>query len=334
MAMRPNRSPEESTEGDAGRTEWKPTAKDAFKDISVYFSKEEWEEMGEWEKIRYRNVKRNYEALIAIGFRATRPAFMHHHRQVIKPQVDDTEGSDEEWTPRQQDCEECQNFFIDSCAAHRPPTFVKDYAVRKGHGNRSALTLPPGLSIRLSGIPDTGLGVWNEASDLPQGLHFGPYEGQIIDNEEAANSGYSWLITKGRNCYEYVDGKDTSWANWMRYVNCAWDDKEQNLVAFRYHGQIFYQTCQVVRPGCELLVWYGDKYGQDLGIKWDSRGKSELTTTRESHSGDSTKSSSLISQTEAQDPPMCLLLSGLLQSEIPQPTHPMQSPLSDVPETI
>ena len=27
---------------------------------------------------------------------------MHHRRQVIKPQVDDTEDSDEEWTPRQQ----------------------------------------------------------------------------------------------------------------------------------------------------------------------------------------------------------------------------------------
>ena len=36
------------------------------------------------------------------GFRATRPAFMHHRRQVIKLQVDDTEDSDEEWTPRQQ----------------------------------------------------------------------------------------------------------------------------------------------------------------------------------------------------------------------------------------
>ena len=36
------------------------------------------------------------------GFRATRPAFMHHCRQVIKPQVDDTEDSDEEWTPRKQ----------------------------------------------------------------------------------------------------------------------------------------------------------------------------------------------------------------------------------------
>ncbi|KAB0367430.1 hypothetical protein FD755_020754 [Muntiacus reevesi] len=373
--MRPNRSQEESTDGDA---------KDAFKDISVYFSKEEWEEMGEWEKIRYRNVKRNYEALIAIGFRATRPDFMHHCRQVIKPQVDDTEDSDEEWTPRQQGkpssmafrvkhskhqkgmsraplikesslkellgaaklmktsgskqaqnpvphprkartpgqhprqkvkltrketgvkryslrerkghvyqevsepqdddylyCEECQNFFIDSCAAHGLPTFVKDCAVEKGHANRSALTLPPGLSIRLSGIPDAGLGVWNEESDLPLGLHFDPYEGQITDDEEAANSGYAWLITKGRNCYEYVDGKDTSWANWMRYVNCARDDEEQNLVAFQYHGQIFYRTCQVVRPGCELLVWYGDEYGQDLGIKRNSRGKSELAAGRE-----------------------------------------------------
>ncbi|XP_065775597.1 histone-lysine N-methyltransferase PRDM9-like [Muntiacus reevesi] len=382
--MRPNRSPEESTEGDAGRTERKPTVRDTFKDISVYFSQEEWEEMGEWEKIRYRNVKRNYEALIAIGFRATRPDFMHPRRQAIKPQGDETEDSDEEWTPRQQGkpssmsfrvehskhqkrmsraplsneyglkelpgaaeslktigskqaqkpvphprkamtpgqhprqkvelrgketgvkryslrerkghvyqevsepqdddylyCEECQNFFIDSCAAHGPPTFVKDCAVEKGHANRSTLTLPPGLSIRLSGIPDAGLGVWNEASDLPLGLHFGPYEGQITDDEEATNSGYAWLITKGRNCYEYVDGKDTFSANWMRYVNCARDDEEQNLVAFQYHGQIFYRTCRVVRPGCELLEWYGDEYGQDLGIKRSSRGKSELAAGRE-----------------------------------------------------
>ncbi|XP_043336545.1 histone-lysine N-methyltransferase PRDM9-like [Cervus canadensis] len=194
----------------------------------------------------------------------------HIYQEVSEPQDDDYLY-----------CEECQNFFIDSCAAHGPPTFVKDCAVEKGHANRSALTLPPGLSIRLSGIPDAGLGVWNEASDLPLGLHFGPYEGQITDDEEAANSGYAWQITKGRNCYEYVDGKDTSWANWMRYVNCARDDEEQNLVAFQYHGQIFYRTCQVVRPGCELLVWYGDEYGQDLGIKRNSPGKSELAAERE-----------------------------------------------------
>lgn len=41
--------------------------KDEFKDISIYFSKEEWAEMGEWEKIRYRNVKKNYKMLVSIG---------------------------------------------------------------------------------------------------------------------------------------------------------------------------------------------------------------------------------------------------------------------------
>ncbi|XP_059759763.1 histone-lysine N-methyltransferase PRDM7 [Balaenoptera ricei] len=376
--MSTDRRPEERAEGDAGRAERTPTAKDAFKDISIYFSKDEWTQMGEWEKVRYRNVKKNYEALIAIGLRAPRPAFMCHRRQATKPQVDDPEDSDEEWTPRQQVkpswvafrvehskhqkgvplvplsnesslkklpgaaqpqkargpapptgaastsarharqklerrtkqievkmyslrerkghvyqevsepqdddylyCEKCQNFFIDSCAAHGAPTFVKDSAVEKGHPNRSALTLPPGLSIRPSGIPEAGLGVWNEASDLPLGLHFGPYEGQITEDEEAANSGYSWLITKGRNCYEYVDGKDKSWANWMRYVNCARDDEEQNLVAFQYHRQIFYRTCRVVRPGCELLVWYGEEYSQELGIKWGSRWKGELAAGRD-----------------------------------------------------
>ncbi|XP_053526957.1 histone-lysine N-methyltransferase PRDM7-like [Artibeus jamaicensis] len=164
-------------------------------------------------------------------------------------------------------CKKCQN-FINSCAVHGPPTFIKDSAVDKGHPHRSALTLPPGLRIRPSCIPEAGLGVWNEAADLPVGLHFGPYAGHITEDEEAAKSRYSWLITKGRNCYEYVDGKDRSWANWMRFVNCARDDEEQNLVAFQYYGQISYRTCQVIRPGCELLVWFGDEYGRELGSKW------------------------------------------------------------------
>ncbi|XP_062941277.1 histone-lysine N-methyltransferase PRDM9-like [Cynocephalus volans] len=381
--MSSNSSPEENPEGDAGRTGRKPTVRDASKDISIYFSKEEWAEMGELEKIHYRNVRRNDNVLINLGLRASQPAFLCHRRQT-KHHVDDTEDSDEEWTPRQkvkppraafrvgqskhqkgmsrallsnesslkklpgttdflntsdsekaqkrvsppaeastsrwhsrqklelerkeievkvyslrerkgrsykevdepQDddylyCEKCQDFFIDSCVAHGPPTFVKDSAVDKGHPNRSALTLPPGLRIGPSGIPEAGLGVWNEASDLPLDLHFGPFEGQITEDEEAANSGYSWMITKGRNRYEYVDGKDKSRANWMRYVNCARDDEEQNLVAFQYHGQIFYRTCQVIRPGCELLVWYGDEYGQELGIKQDSKWKKELTAGRE-----------------------------------------------------
>ncbi|KAM8804115.1 histone-lysine N-methyltransferase PRDM9-like [Rhynchonycteris naso] len=190
----------------------------------------------------------------------------HVYQEVSEPQDDDHPY-----------CEKCQNFFIDSCDIHGPPTFVKDSEVDKGHPNHTALTLPHGLKIRPSGIPEAGLRVWNEASLLPVGLHFGPYGGQITENEEAGNNGYSWLITKERNCYMYVNGKDESWANWMRYVNCAQDDEEQNLVAFQYHRQIFYRTCRVIRPDCELLVWYSDEYGQKLGIKCGSKWKRELT---------------------------------------------------------
>ncbi|XP_036922203.1 histone-lysine N-methyltransferase PRDM9-like [Sturnira hondurensis] len=381
--MDPGREPQERPEGDAGRAGRKPQVSDAFRDISGYFSREDWAAMGAWEKSRYRNVKSNYEVLLGLGLRAPRPAFMCRRRRAAAARAAASDDSDEEWTPRQrgkpswvafrgeqnkhqkamsrlpssnessvkelsgtanlmtasdsehaqkpvsppgkasasgehtgqkselrrkgmdvkmyslrerkghvyqevsepQDddylyCENCQNFFIDSCSLHGPPTFVKDSAVDKGHPNRSALTLPPGLRIRPSGIPEAGLGVWNEASDLPVGLHFGPYEGQVTEDEEAANGGYSWLITKGRNCYAYVDGKDKSWANWMRYVNCARDDEEQNLVAFQYHRQIFYRTCRVIRPGCELLVWYGEEYGQELGIKWGSKWKRELVAGR------------------------------------------------------
>lgn len=77
---------------------------------------------------------------------------------------------------------------------HGFPIFVSDRAVAKGHSNRSVLTLPPGLKIGPSGIPNAGLGVWNEASDIPVGLHFGPYEGQMTDDEDAANNGYSWMV--------------------------------------------------------------------------------------------------------------------------------------------
>ncbi|XP_036914094.1 histone-lysine N-methyltransferase PRDM9-like [Sturnira hondurensis] len=180
----------------------------------------------------------------------------HVYEEVSKPRDDDYLY-----------CETCQDFFIDSCPVHGTPAFIKDTTVDKGHPNRSALTVPPGLRIGPSGIPDAGLGVWNDVSDLPVGVCFGPFEGQVTQDEEASKSGYAWVITKGSHCYEYVDGEDKSCSNWMRYVNCARHDEEQNLVAFQYHGRIFYRTCQVIRPGCELLVWYGDEYARQLGIK-------------------------------------------------------------------
>ena len=44
----------------------------------------------------------------------------------------------------------------------------------------------------------------------------------------------------------------------MRFVNCARDDKEQNLLQVQYRGEIYFKTLVPVEAGSELLVWYQD----------------------------------------------------------------------------
>lgn len=52
----------------------------------------------------------------------------------------------------------------------------------------------------------------------------------------------------------------------MRYVNCARYKEEQNLMAFQYKGQLYYRTVNIIKPYTELLVWYGTKFANQLGI--------------------------------------------------------------------
>lgn len=64
----------------------------------------------------------------------------------------------------------------------------------------------------------------------------------------------------------FVDAYEKSMSNWMRYVNCARTETEQNLAAFQYKGEIYYRSYKHISAGSELLVWYGQQYGQDLNI--------------------------------------------------------------------
>ncbi len=63
-----------------------------------------------------------------------------------------------------------------------------------------------------------------------------------------------------------MNASDETRANWLRYVNCARNYKEQNVVAFQYTEHIFYRACKDIPPSCELCVWYGREYARDLGI--------------------------------------------------------------------
>ena len=70
-----------------------------------------------------------------------------------------------------------------------------------------------------------------------------------------------------------MDGSDEQTGNWMRFVNCARDSKEQNLVAVQFRGEIYYKTCIPVESGSELLVWYDDSLALQSSTQKDQNGK-------------------------------------------------------------
>ena len=64
----------------------------------------------------------------------------------------------------------------------------------------------------------------------------------------------------------YINGRDEQKSNWMRYVNCSRVEEEQNMVAYQFHGKIFYWVYKEVEAGTEFLVWYGEQYARELNI--------------------------------------------------------------------
>ncbi|XP_060799595.1 histone-lysine N-methyltransferase PRDM7-like isoform X1 [Neoarius graeffei] len=161
-------------------------------------------------------------------------------------------------------CEVCKSFFLNKCEVHGPPLFIPDTPVPMGVPDRARQTLPPGLEIQKSSIPDAGLGVFNKGETVPVGAHFGPCQGELVNREEAKNSGDSSVVYRSMQCEEYIDAKRETHVNWMRYVNCARNEEEQNLVAFEYQGGILYRCCRSINPGQELLVWYEEEYTKEL----------------------------------------------------------------------
>ena len=70
-----------------------------------------------------------------------------------------------------------------------------------------------------------------------------------------------------------VDGSDEHDSNWMRFVNCARNNKEQNLVVVQFRGEIYYKTCVPVEAGSELLVWFDDSVSCGRSAQEDQLGK-------------------------------------------------------------
>lgn len=72
----------------------------------------------------------------------------------------------------------------------------------------------------------------------------------------------------------YINGRDETTSNWLRFINCARNEEEQNMVSYQHCGQIYYRTFKDIQPGMELLVWYGEEYAKELGISTEFTSKS------------------------------------------------------------
>ncbi|XP_045108621.1 uncharacterized protein LOC123503168 [Portunus trituberculatus] len=160
-------------------------------------------------------------------------------------------------------CIECKKTYSCPCPKH-PMTLILDVPVPRDGSvqNRAELTIPWPLYIAKSKMEDGGLGVWT-CADIPEGLVFGPCEGRVV-KRTGEMSGYAWEI-HGRPDLE-IDCKDTSVSNWGRYINCARNYIERNLIAMQIQSEIFYVTNNEIKRNTELMVWYGASYGQMLGI--------------------------------------------------------------------
>ncbi|CAG9841018.1 unnamed protein product [Diabrotica balteata] len=155
-------------------------------------------------------------------------------------------------------CDNCKEDYVDFCSNCGVLVVLKDTPIRMGVEMRAKKTAPKGiLEVQPSKIH--GLGLFALRS-IQKGVRLGPYEGEITRID--STTGYAWKLRDGR----LVDASDEKSSNYLRYVNCARNVSEQNLIGFQYQGQLYYRTSKIISKGEELLVYYGPSYAKQLGI--------------------------------------------------------------------
>ncbi|XP_071546612.1 uncharacterized protein [Panulirus ornatus] len=153
---------------------------------------------------------------------------------------------------------------------------VPDTPTEDNCPNHATLSLPRNLVLKASQTISDVMGIWS-TDYIPRGTRFGPLVGKRYAKDEVpktANRKYFWRVDvvvgkrlevyRGDELYYYIDGYDTSKANWMRYVNPAYSSEAQNLIACQYKSNIYFYTIKPILPNQELLVWYCREFATRL----------------------------------------------------------------------
>ncbi|CAL8108607.1 unnamed protein product [Calicophoron daubneyi] len=190
-------------------------------------------------------------------------------------------------------CYECNESLSDGCTKH-PVVWVENNPLvvceqvkdkfaycqtsrcvcRMPYYLHSAQTAPrEWVSVSKSGIGGAGLGVWANRA-IKCGTTFGPYTGDVVNLDEMGDDeftkrsrgGYAWLVRKNFDGVKdhLVDARNPLCSNWLRFVNCARCEEEQNLVTIQYRGRIYYRACRDISEHQELLTYYGAEFAAEL----------------------------------------------------------------------
>eukprot|EP00794_Sanderia_malayensis_P010971 gene10971-12133_t len=192
---------------------------------------------------------------------------------------DEPPCDDDHWI----ECELCNTFYHGECALH-PVQLIKD--TKTNSKSKARASIPSMLYLKKSSIENAGQGVF-AAEKINSRVRFGPYLGKK-HSDYTIESNYQWEVHKNKEKSYVIDASSERASNWMRYINCARFEAEQNLVAIQYHGEIFYQTYKPIEHGDELLVWYGKQFGSALGLctadgDSDNLSDETISTPRENH---------------------------------------------------
>ncbi|XP_065903882.1 histone-lysine N-methyltransferase PRDM9-like [Dysidea avara] len=180
---------------------------------------------------------------------------------------DDTDHDDDHDVDHDEDdiifCEDCAAPYHGDCPVHGPLTPL-DESRGWDQDSKSFTSVPVPLqvTVKKSSIKNAGKGVFAKEF-IPRRTRIGPYKGEVVQKEDVTNktdTSYFWEVTKNGSVSYYIDAKSEEHSNWLRFINCARNESEQNLLSFQYKGNIYCYTIKSIPPGTELLVWYGEDY--------------------------------------------------------------------------
>ncbi|XP_066513361.1 PR domain zinc finger protein 1-like [Hoplias malabaricus] len=179
-----------------------------------------------------------------------------HTADQVDPKMDVEDADMSKWTEDEFQ-EKCTYIVKDN---------TWDSPQEKPDLNRAQSSLPRNLAFRYSADFKEVIGVVSREY-IPKGTRFGPLVGEKYTAENVpkdANRKYFWRIYAEGEFHHFVDGLDEEKSNWMRYVNPAHSQEEQNLAACQNGMNIFFYTVKAIPADQELLVWYCADFARRL----------------------------------------------------------------------